>query len=118
MVMFGSIYYITPRLVGCEWLSSTLIKVHFLGSAYGGSTAIASLFLAGIATGMGLADAENNFTQVIQFGQFYLPGRIIGLALITIGHTAFGLHFLLMLLRVGQPGGRATLFAPTGDVRH
>jgi len=22
---------ITPRLVGCEWLSSTLIKVHFLG---------------------------------------------------------------------------------------
>jgi hypothetical protein len=22
MVMFGAIYYITPRLVGCEWLSS------------------------------------------------------------------------------------------------
>jgi len=118
MVMFGAIYYITPRLVGCEWLSSTLIKVHFLGSAYGGATAIVSLLLAGIATGMGMADIENNFTQVVQLGQFYLPGRIIGLALITIGHTAFGLHFLLMLLRIGQPGGRATMFAPVGSTKH
>jgi cytochrome c oxidase cbb3-type subunit 1 len=118
MVMFGAIYYITPRLVGCEWLSSTLIKVHFLGSAYGGGTAIVSLLLAGVATGIGLADAENNFSQVVQFGQFYLPGRIIGLALVTLGHTAFGLHFLLMLLRIGQPGGRATLFAPIGGARH
>jgi cytochrome c oxidase cbb3-type subunit 1 len=95
-----------------------LIKVHFLGAAYGGATAVVSLLLAGIATGVGLADPENNFTQVIQFGQFYLPGRIIGLAMITLGHTAFGLHFLLMLLRIGQPGGRATLFAHAGEVRH
>jgi cytochrome c oxidase cbb3-type subunit 1 len=29
MVMFGAIYYITPRLVGCEWLSSSMIKTSF-----------------------------------------------------------------------------------------
>ena len=118
MVMFGAIYYITPRLVGCEWLSSSLIKIHFLGAAYGGGTAIASLFAAGIASGAGLADPEDTFSQVVQYVQFYLPGRVIGLALVTFGHTAFGLHFLLMLLRIGQPAGQATLFAPIHQVKH
>ena len=60
MVMFGAIYYITPRLVGCEWLSSTLIKVHFWGSAYGGGMLIAMLLFAGIAAGFALADPEVN----------------------------------------------------------
>jgi len=38
--------------------------------------------------------------------------------LVTIGHTAFGLHFLLMLLRIGQPAGTPTLFAPLGEEKH
>jgi cytochrome c oxidase cbb3-type subunit I len=118
MVMFGAIYYITPRLVGCEWLSTSLIKFHFLGSAYGGGTAVVALLLTGLATGMGLADPSGTFAQVVQFGQFYLPGRTIGLALVSLGHTAFGLHFLLMLLRIGQPAGQATLFAPLGEEKH
>lgn len=118
MVMFGAIYYITPRLTGCEWLSSTLIKIHFLGSAYGGGMAVATLLLTGIAAGMGLAEGETTFAQVVQFGQFYLPGRTIALVLVTIGHSAFGLHFLLMLLRIGQPAGTPTLFAPLGEEKH
>ena len=35
MVMFGSMYYIVPRLVGREWRYATLIKLHFWASAYG-----------------------------------------------------------------------------------
>jgi cytochrome c oxidase cbb3-type subunit 1 len=27
----------------------------------------------------------------------------------------FGLHFLLMLLRIGQPAGEATMFVPVGE---
>ena len=118
MVMFGAIYYITPRLTGCEWLSSTLIKIHFLGSAYGGGMAVATLLLAGLSSGMGLAESDTTFAQVVQFGQFYLPGRTIALVLVTIGHSAFGLHFLLMLLRIGQPAGTPTLFAPLGEETH
>ena len=118
MVMFGAIYYITPRLTGCEWLSSTLIKIHFLGAAYGGGMAVATLLLAGLSSGMGLAESDTTFAQVVQFGQFYLPGRTIALVLVTIGHSAFGLHFLLMLLRIGQPAGTPTLFAPLGEETH
>ncbi|MGF1678922.1 MAG: cbb3-type cytochrome c oxidase subunit I [Candidatus Methylacidiphilales bacterium] len=33
-ILFGAIYFITPRLVGCEWVSSRLIKWHFLLTAY------------------------------------------------------------------------------------
>jgi cytochrome c oxidase cbb3-type subunit 1 len=115
MVMFGAIYYITPRLVGCEWLSSTLIKLHFLGSAYGGSMAVAVMIFAGIATGMRATDPDALFPQILYNTATYLPGRTIALVVVTLGHTAFGLHFLLMLLRIGQPAGQATLFAPIGE---
>src|SRR5438477_6990090 len=35
MIMFGSMYYIVPRLVGREWRYATLIKLHVWASAYG-----------------------------------------------------------------------------------
>jgi cytochrome c oxidase cbb3-type subunit 1 len=118
MVMFASIYYITPRLVGCEWLSSTLIKMHFWGSAYGGGMAIAMLAFAGLASGLSLADPDATFAQIIQIGQVYLPGHTIAYALIALAHLIFGLHFLLMLLRIGQPGGEPTLFDVPGEAHH
>jgi cytochrome c oxidase cbb3-type subunit 1 len=115
MVMFGAIYYITPRLVGCEWLSSTLIKMHFWGSAYGGGMAIAMLAFSGLAAGLSLADPEATFAQIIQIGEVYLPGHTVAYCLIALAHLVFGLHFLLMLLRIGQPGGEPTLFATPGE---
>ena len=115
MIMFGAIYYITPRLVGCEWLSRSLMKLHFFGSAYGGGTALVSLLFSGLAFGITIADPESTYAQAIQVAQIYTVGRIIGLTLLTIGHTFFGLHFLLMLLRIGQPGGQPTLLGTPGD---
>jgi cytochrome c oxidase cbb3-type subunit 1 len=114
MVIFGAIYYILPRLVGCEWLSSSMISLHFWGSAYGGGLLIAMLLLSGIATGVSFADPEATFGQSMQIGSYFLPGRMIAWVLITAGHVIFALHFLLMLLRIGQPGGDPTLFAPMG----
>ena len=110
MVMFGAIYYILPRLVGCEWLSSNMISLHFWGSAYGGGTLIIATALGGLATGASLADPEVIFSQVIEVGSLYCIGRTIAWVLISLAHLIFGLHFLLMLLRIGQPGGEPTLF--------
>jgi cytochrome c oxidase cbb3-type subunit 1 len=118
MVMFGAIYYITPRLVGCEWLSATMIKIHFWGSAYGGAMMIAMLLFAGLATGLAFNDPEATWSQVIQLTQVYFPGHTIAFLLVSISHLVFGLHFLLMLLRIGQPGGQPTLFAPIGGEKH
>ena len=110
MVIFGAIYYITPRLVGCEWLSSTLIKFHFWGAAYGGTMVIIMLLFTGISMGGRMADPESLFSQVIGSSLEYLAGRIIATFLMTLGHAIFACHFLLMLLRIGQPGGNATVF--------
>src|SRR3977135_1872122 len=49
MIMFGSMYYIVPRLVGREWRYATLIKLHFWSSAYGVGLMVAMLFLGGIS---------------------------------------------------------------------
>lgn len=118
MVMFGAIYYITPRLVGCEWLSSSLIKLHFLGSAYGGAMAVAVMLFAGLAAGSRALDENSLFSQILFNTKAYFSGRTIALFLVTIGHTAFGLHFLLMLLRIGQPAGAPTLISPLDKEDH
>jgi cytochrome c oxidase cbb3-type subunit 1 len=118
MVMFGAIYYILPRLVGCEWLSSTMISWHFLASAYGGGMLIISLALGGIASGAALADPGMIFSQVIEEGARYHIGATLGWVMLGLGHAIFGFHFLLMLFRIGQPGGEPTLFAPIGEEKH
>ncbi len=115
MVMFGAIYYILPRLVGCEWLSSSMISLHFWGAAYGGGLLVFILILTGLSAGSALNDPDASFLQSMQINSFYMPGRILALIMISIGHLVFGLHFLLMLLRIGQPGGEPTLFAPIGE---
>src|SRR6187200_3383809 len=61
MVMFGSMYYIVPRLVGREWRYATLIKVHFWTSTYGIGLMTLMLFAAGLAEGGALDNASMTF---------------------------------------------------------
>lgn len=118
MVMFGAMYYITPRMVGCERLSSSMIKLHFLGSAYGGAMAVGVMLFAGLAAGARALDETSLFSQILYNSSAYFSGRMLALILVTLGHTAFGLHFLLMLLRIGQPAGAPTLIAPLDEEDH
>jgi len=115
MVIFGAIYYILPRLVGCEWLSSTMITMHFWGAAYGGGLLVFVLLLSGLASGVALANPGTTIAEIIEASSLYMAGSILGWLLIAAGHLVFGLHFLLMLLRIGQPGGEPTLFSPIGE---
>jgi len=116
MVIFGAIYYILPRLVGCEWLSSSMISLHFWGAAYGGTLLVVTLLVGGLMTGAVLNDSDNSvFATVMDTSELLNVGRIAAWLLLGVGHLVFGLHFLLMLLRIGQPGGEPTLFAPIGE---
>jgi cytochrome c oxidase cbb3-type subunit 1 len=110
MVLFGAIYFIMPRLSGCEWLSSTLISIHFMGSAYGSCMGGAMLLLSGLASGSILNESDSNFSQVIESGSAYYWGNTISFWILLIAYAAFALHFLLVALRIGQPAGEPTLF--------
>jgi cytochrome c oxidase cbb3-type subunit 1 len=119
MVMFGAIYYITPRLVGCEWLSRTFIKLHFFGTAYGAGTIIALFLLGGLATGFTLTEPTADkmaFYNVDGIGNAYMPVKTyIGYVLFGVSQIVFAFHFLLMRLRIGQPAGEPTLLATPGE---
>jgi cytochrome c oxidase cbb3-type subunit 1 len=129
MVMFGSIYYITPRLVGCEWLSRTFIRIHFLGTAYGGGIIIALLLIGGIETGFTLNSPLNDSVNIpidgkpffvhynlaSNFGGYMLLVPYLGYGLFGIAQLTFAIHFLFMRLRIGQPAGEPTLLATPGE---
>lgn len=121
MVMFGAMYYIIPRLVGCEWLSATFIKLHFWGMAYGYGMCIIMLLLGGYAQGAmqahvnapGMTNPTSDFLLSLNAVLPYLRGRTIAHIPLCIGQAIFALHFLLMVLRLGRPSGvQPTLFAP------
>ena len=77
MVIFGAIYYILPRMVGCEWLSSSMISLHFWGAAYGGGLLVVTLLLGGLATGSALADPDSSFrySQIMEMSSPLYGGR-------------------------------------------
>ena len=56
MVMFGSMYYIVPRLVGREWRYASLIKLHFWSSAYGVGLMVLMLLVGGFVQGSSMND--------------------------------------------------------------
>jgi cytochrome c oxidase cbb3-type subunit 1 len=112
MVMFGSMYYIVPRLTGCEWLSAILIRLHFWGAAYGMGTVIVMMLVAGLVQGASTNNPEEPFKTVIDLYSLYMPARLIGMVMLLFAHAGFALHFLAMLLRLGRPSGEPTLFEP------
>jgi cytochrome c oxidase cbb3-type subunit I len=110
-VMFGAMYFIVPRLVGREWVSSTLIKFHFWGVAYGIGLTILVLTVAGLFQGKDWANPIIQSSTVALATLPLLRGALFGGILLLFGHLVFALHFLLMILRLGQISSEPTLMA-------
>ena len=127
MVMFGAMYYIIPRLVGCEWVSGNFIRIHYWGSGYGFAMSAVMLLIAGLAQGSAQSavrltegvDGHADFMLSVSAMLPYLAGRGMAQLLLCVGHFTFALHFALMLLRLGRPGSaEPTLFTPiTGGAK-
>jgi cytochrome c oxidase cbb3-type subunit 1 len=121
MVMFGSMYYIVPRLVGREWRYATLIKLHFWGCAYGIGLMTLMLIVSGIVQGVSMNDATLPFNESVQGALPYLRGLTIAALLLTGAHFIFAFHFGLMLLGLGRISSVPTFLNPVeaeGDEPH
>jgi cytochrome c oxidase cbb3-type subunit 1 len=117
MVMFGSMYYIVPRLVGREWLSSTLIKAHFWLSFYGILLMVFLLTICGFVQGFMLNDPARTFEDVTEATLPWLRGRSVAGVLLLSAHFVFAFHFVLMLLKIGRTPGTPTLFTTKPETR-
>lgn len=112
MVIFGSMYYIVPRLVGREWRYASLIKLHFWASAYGIGLMVLLLLVGGFVQGLSLDDPTLSFAETTQTILPYLRGRTLAWILLTVSHLVFAFHFGLMLLGFGRTASVPTFLNP------
>jgi cytochrome c oxidase cbb3-type subunit 1 len=102
MIIFGSMYYIVPRLVGREWRYATLIKLHFWMSVYGVGLMTLMLLAGAVMEGANMENASLSFTESVESILPYLRGRSLAGLLMTVGHFVFAFHFGLMLFGLGR----------------
>jgi cytochrome c oxidase cbb3-type subunit 1 len=112
MILFGSMYYIIPRLVGREWRYASLIKLHFWGSAYGIGLMTLMLLAGGLVQGINQDSSTLPFAESVQTIQPYLRGRSIAGLLMAGAHFVFAFHFGLMLLGLGRTSTVPTFLNP------
>ncbi|MFL6584137.1 MAG: cbb3-type cytochrome c oxidase subunit I [Chthoniobacterales bacterium] len=115
MVIFGSMYYIVPRLVGREWRYASLIKMHFWASTYGIGLMVLMLMVGGFVQGVNMDDPSMAFTDSTQSVLPYLRGRSLSGILLTVAHFIFAYHFALMLLGLGRRASMPTFLNPQED---
>ncbi len=110
MVMFGSVYFMVPRLLKREWPSAALIKVHFWGTAIGIGIMLFALHIGGWIQGemwnelKDGAPVYSNLDVSQALVKWFLSRSFAGI-LLTIGHVAFLVNFVWMLA-----GGKSTRY--------
>src|SRR3989440_1381894 len=112
MVIFGSMYYIVPRLVGREWRYASLIKLHFWASAYGIGLMTLMLLVGGFSQGSSMENPTLAFSESVETVLPYLRGRSLAGLLLTASHFIFAYHFGLMLLGLGRTSTVPTFLNP------
>lgn len=109
-ICFGAVYFLLPRLVRCEWLSSRLTSWHFLLTTYGAGLAAGMLVAGGLLSGSMLGNPGASFAHFMESMGFFHFGIFLGVSLFALGQIIFCVHVLSLILGCGQPEGHETLF--------
>lgn len=102
MTMFGSIYYIAPRLTGRAWASPGLIRLHFWTTAIGMAVYWVGLSWGGVLQGLWMNNPDIAFLDIVTGLVPYLWSRSFAGVLMTVGHVAFAVLVGAMFLGRGQ----------------
>jgi cytochrome c oxidase cbb3-type subunit 1 len=112
MVMFGAVYFFMPRLLYREWPSGALIAIHFWTAAIG-----IGIYVVGLSIGGWIQGLEMNvwldedglplvpFDEIVKNLVPWLFSRSMSGVLLTIGHIAFAINFVWIVV-----GGRASRY--------
>jgi len=117
MVMFGAIYFIVPRVTGCEWISGKRIRFHFWFSAYGSIALGVMLVAGGIWYGSSVDAWDRGFEATLSFSRGFRTGTAVAWFLILLANLSFFVHLMLMVMNRGRKAGSATLIhkVPTDE---
>lgn len=99
MTMFGSMYYILPRITQREWPSERLISIHFWCTALGIILYVAPLSWGGWLQGKAMLDATVPFLEVVKITLPWLKLRTLTGLLLAVGHVAFFVNLVWILAR-------------------
>ena len=104
LTIFGAIYFIVPRLVGCEWISGSRIQMHFWFSTYGIVSLVGLHFIGGMWQAAAYAQFDAPLENAVSAGRPYAIGVSVAWASIVISNLIFLYHLGLMVLRLGRRG--------------
>jgi cytochrome c oxidase cbb3-type subunit 1 len=96
MAMFGAAYYILPRVLGREWPSASLIKMHFWCAALGVGVLVLALYYFGWRQGVEINNPEIDFLTTVQNTSTLNRIRVGAGALLVLGHLVFFVNFVWM----------------------
>jgi cytochrome c oxidase cbb3-type subunit 1 len=97
-MIFGAIYFLTPRLMGKSWPSAALIRAHFAAVLLGLALNVGGLFAAGWIQGGDLNHAAVSFPAIAAHVRVWLLVATAGQALTLLGSLALALNFGRLLV--------------------
>ncbi len=109
LVMFGTAYFIVPRVTRREWLSSRLINIHFLFSVYGIITVALITLFGGLQQGIGQEDWKQPWAAAASRAYPYAVANTVAWILILFSNLFFLLHLALMWIGLGRRSSHPTL---------
>jgi len=115
MMLFGAMYYMMPRLIGKEWPSRWLIRIHFWGCALGVLHYWIILSIGGIKQGLWMLDPSVPFLDIVQRMLPYLEQRSWAGVAMTTGHIAFAISFIWLLMSKSNQDTGPTLLGKTNN---
>jgi cytochrome c oxidase cbb3-type subunit 1 len=109
LVMFGTLYFMAPRLAGAAWPSISLLRAHFLAVLIGFGLLIVSLGAAGWIQGQALNDAAVTFAVINDQTRPWLQLAAVAQGVALCGNALLALNFLRLFFTkpatdpVGRP---------------
>jgi cytochrome c oxidase cbb3-type subunit 1 len=118
MVMFGSIYYIVPRVLLVEWPSTKLIALHFWAGAIGILLYVVPMSYGGVIQGLAMNNPDVPFVDPVKHSVVsvtlpYLKLRSYSGMMLSVGHLALAVSFTWILIRWWKAARRPVFAAPS-----
>ncbi len=92
MALAGAVYYMAPRLAGCDWPSPGWMRFHFWTAASGTLLSVLALLVGGLIHGAGINRPETDFLQVARRTVPFLGMSTLGATLLCAAYVAFLVH--------------------------